>query len=505
MIKYTSVKQLSIAEFEMPFETKLDSGNRWVVLSQIVPWDKFANLYYRNMSSGKGTPAIDARIVLGTIIIKHLLKLDDRGVIEIIQENPYMQYFLGLKGFTSTPVFDPSLLVTIRKRLNIELFESLTEELIKKALPKEEQAQKEDSKDDSDSGDTDPSTHTTDSSPQNKGKLQLDATVADADIQYPTDLDLLNDSREKSEELIDFLCQHLELKKKPRTYRKVARKEFLNVSKKKKKSKREIRRAIRLQINYLKRNLRNIDTLLANHLQDRIPFNKRQYKYFLVIRHLLSQQEEMFNNKTHSCEHRIVSIHQPHVRPIVRGKAKAKVEFGAKINVSLQNGFARIDRADWEAFNEGCDLQAQVERYKKLFGHYPELLQVDQIYLTRVNRTWLKERGIRYTGKPLGRKPTKTKKTASQIKQERKELAERNQIEGKFGQGKNGYNLNHIRARLSRTSLSWIAAIFFIMNLIRSSKGLFLSVLMKCYNKWKLFLFFESERVPIYNFHCQVA
>ncbi|MGE4433400.1 MAG: transposase [Bacteroidales bacterium] len=189
-----------------------------------------------------------------------------------------------------------------------------------------------------------------------------------------------------------------------------------------------------------------------------------------MIQHVLAQQEAMFKEKSNSCEDRIVSIHQPHVRPIVRGKAKAKVEFGAKINVSLQEGYARIDRFEWDAYNEGCDLPMQVERYKTLNGHYPELVQVDKIYLNRANRAWLKERNIRHTGEPLGRKPAKTVKSYYLRRKERREAAERNQIEGKFGQGKNGYDMNQIRAKLPSTSMSWIAAIIFIMNVIRYTR-----------------------------------
>lgn len=159
------------------------------------------------------------------------------------------------------------------------------------------------------------------------------------------------------------------------------------------------------------------------------------------------------------------------MRTIVRGKAKVKVEFGAKINVSLQEGYARIDRFEWDAYNEGCDLPDQVDRYKRLYGHYPELVQVDKIYLSQSNRAWLKERNIRHIGSPLGRKPKKVVKSYYMKRKDRREAAERNQIEGKFGQGKNGYNLNLIRAKLSSTSMSWIAAIIFVMNLIRYTKG----------------------------------
>ncbi|MFA6335858.1 MAG: transposase [Bacteroidales bacterium] len=110
-----------------------------------------------------------------------------------------------------------------------------------------------------------------------------------------------------------------------------------------------------------------------------------------------------------------------------------------------------------------------------LHGHYPELLQVDKIYLSRSNRNWLKERGIRHTGDPLGRKPKRENISVATKRKQRKESAERNQIEGKFGQGKRGYDLNNIKAKLPVTSMSWIGAIFFVMNLIRHGKGLFLA------------------------------
>ena len=91
----------------------------------------------------------------------------------------------------------------------------------------------------------------------------------------------------------------------------------------------------------------------------------------------------MFAENTHSIEHRIVSIHQPHVRPIVRGKTNANVEFGAKINVSLMNGYAFLDDLSWDAFNEGTRLMASVEKYKKRFGYYPEEVLADKIYCNR--------------------------------------------------------------------------------------------------------------------------
>lgn len=473
MIRYKSPMQLSISEFKMPFEAKLDEHNRWVVLSKIVPWEEFSRLYYQNFKSNRGAPTKDARLVLGVIIIKHIMRTDDRGVIEMIRENPYMQYFLGLEAFTHEPVMTPSLLVSIRKRIDLDVFESLTDDLIKKGLKlKTGSKPDDDGMDVKDEEDNDrESPH-----PGNKGKLQMDATVCDADIKYPTDLDLLNESRQKAEELIDELCLKLDLRDKPRTYRRVARKDFLHVSKMKRKPANVLRKAIRKQINYLKRDIRSIHRILDTMGDAPIPLDRVQLKYFFVIQQLLEQQETMYRKGNHQVEDRIVSIHQPHVRPIVRGKAKSKTEFGAKINISLVDGYARVDHFDWDAFNEGSDLQEQVERFRELTGKYPELVQVDKIYLTRENRRFLKEKGIRFTGEPLGRKPAKESKTAYQKRKERQEAAERNHVEGKFGQGKRGYNLNNIRARLASTSNSWIGAIIFVMNLIRHMRDIPLSV-----------------------------
>lgn len=303
----------------------------------------------------------------------------------------------------------------------------------------------------------------------------MDATVCDAYIKYPTDLNLLNEGREKAEELLDRLVKALNIKPY-RTYKRVARKEYLNVAKKKNKSKQAIRKAIRKQLGYLRRDIGYIHKILDEDKSRVHLFDKQEKQYWETIRELYRQQEEMYRTKTNSIQGRIVSIHQPFVRPIVRGKDGKKVEFGSKINVSLVDGFARINQADFEAFNEGSCLQEQVEAYKELFGYYPELVQTDDIYMSRTNRAYLKERGIRHTGRPLGRKPKKEKQSRYQKQKQRKEKNERNHIEGKFGQGKAGYNMNRIMARLASTHQSWVASIVFVMNILRAMQDLFCQI-----------------------------
>ena len=147
----------------------------------------------------------------------------------------------------------------------------------------------------------------------------------------------------------------------------------------------------------------------------------------------------MHSTFSKSIADRIVSLHQPHVRPIPRGKTNASTEFGAKIEVSLVNGFAFLDELSWDAFNEGSHLLSYVENHKKRFGYYPKEVLADAIFSSRVNRNKMKELGIKLIAKPLGR-PSK-----SAVK-EYIRPGERNPIEGKFGQGKAAYGLGCIKA-----------------------------------------------------------
>ena len=446
MYDYISENQQKIEEFKTDFELALDPKNRWIQLSSITPWDDLVKEYTKSLNPKYGAPGLNPRVAVGSLIVKHKLNLSDEETVRTIQENIFIQYFLGLDRYHPKPLFHPTVFVDLRKRMGVANYDKVSQKIIQFARSEELNEKGKGPK----------------RVAKNWGILQLDATVADQYIKYPTDLDLLNDSREWSEEIIDIIFETSMLPKKPRTYRRVARNDYLNVAKKKNKSAKEIRKAIRKQLNYLRRNFGYIDNMLDMFEQGAFPLNHTEQRYLWVIREVYRQQDYMYRNNTHQCEHRIVSIHQPHVRPIVRGKASAKVEFGPKLGVSLNCGYARIDKFSWDAYNECNDVEAQVEAYKQIHGHYPEILLVDKIYLTKDNRKWLNEREISITNKPLGR----PKKETSYEKSKKKKLKnKRNQIEGKFGEGKNGNSLNKVRARLKDTSESWVAGIFFVMNL----------------------------------------
>ena len=231
---------------------------------------------------------------------------------------------------------------------------------------------------------------------------------------------------------------------------------------------------MRKQLSYLNRNIKYIHQLLKYF--DTIPLTKKEYKYLLVIQTLYEQQKCMYDNRTHSIEHRIVSIHQPQVRPIVRGKTNAYVEFGSKIQMSIMNGITFLEDLSWDAFNEGTRLISTVENYKRRFGYYPQKVFADKIYCTRDNRAKLKILKIILVAKPLGR--------PSLAVDNHIRPGERNPIEGKFGQAKTAYGMNRIKARLQDTSESWIASIVLVLNLIKLIGMAPLSLLLKFYERW---------------------
>ena len=451
---YVSPNQLTLIGFESPFSQTLDSENRWVILANKIPWDLLVTTYQSQMNNNKtGADGINPRVAIGALILKHMCNTSDEETVLQIQENMYMQYFIGYSSFSKEAPFDPSLFVEFRKRMGIEQINSINEKILGLSNVTTDKQNNETDNFDNNEEPKEDSTPTI----THKGKLITDATACPQDIAYPTDLNLLNDARKKSEELIDILHSPLLHDKKPRTYREIARKKYLRTAQKKTKSKKEIHNSVKKQLSYLRRNLKSIHQLLEQYTD--IPLDKKQYKYLLVINTLYEQQNEMFAKGIHSIEHRIVSIHQPHVRPIVRGKTNANVEFGAKINVSLMNGFAFLDDLSWEAINEGTRLIATVNKYKERFGYYPKEVLADKIYCNRQNRASLKLLGIKLVAKPLGRPK------AADV--ERVRPGERNPIEGKFGQAKTAYGMNRIKARLQQTSESWIATIIMVLNLVK--------------------------------------
>ncbi len=298
-------------------------------------------------SSEKGNVAKPFRLALGALIIQVEYGYSDEEEHLQIQEGRYLQFFCGFSEYEDEPPFDKSLMVHFRKRLSLEILGEINGLTILQAQGK--QGRSEDGNDEDDSS--------------NGGTLIVDATCAPSNIRYPIGTSLLNEARENSEKIINMLHEP-GTEKKPRTYRRCARKEYLKFVRIRKPGKKKIHQYIKKQLGFLGRNLRTIEAMLQKGCQLSPRWQER-----LETLETLYEQQYMFKNKTHRADNRIVSISRPYLRLIVRGKAAHLVEFGANLDISVVNDYTRLETVGFDSYNKSAFFKTVIERYCRRRGN----------------------------------------------------------------------------------------------------------------------------------------
>ena len=291
----------------------------------------------------------------------------------------------------------------------------------------------------------------------NSGTMIVDATCAPSNIRYPQDVSRLNEARESAEKLLDVLHDPAD-GKKPRTYRQRARKDYLKYVRCRKHTAKMTRKAIGKQLTYLRRALNAVDGKLSLGKS----LTTRQMERLDTIRTVYAQQKYMYDNRTHSVPDRIVSVSQPFVRPIVRGKAGKPVEFGAKLDISVVDGWTRLECCSFDAYNEAGNLREMAERFRAREGHYPSRILADKIYRNRENLSYCKAHGIRLSGPALGRpKKGETRDKAQDYRDE----CERVEVERRFSLAKRKCGMGLVTAKLRETAAHVIAMSVLVLNL----------------------------------------
>lgn len=473
MYKKNRNKQFKLTDFNQPMGLKLDPENKWIKKAEMIPWNRIEDKYATLFESTTGTVAKPLRMALGALMIQKEYGFSDRTLVEQLQENPYFQYFIGLPGFQLEAPFAPSLLVEFRKRLTEDILMDINELILK--------GDDDDDQPTSGVGNCEGS----DTQEENKGTLILDATCAPQNIKFPQDSNLLNETREKLERIIDAVCSRENLSK-PRTYRKKARRDYLNLARSKKRTAKRIRKAIRQQLQYIRRDR----GYLRQFEMQGIVLTENECKLLNVLDKVYDQQKYMFDHKVHTIENRIVSISQPYIRPIVRGKSKAQVEFGAKLDLSIVDGFGRIEKISFEAYNESEVLADVVERYKQRTGHYPKRILADKIYRNRNNLAYCKERNIRLSGPALGRP---RKDAVIDKKAEYRDNADRVEVERAFSLAKGSYGLGLIRTKLEETTRGSIVLSILVMNINRKLRMFLRLFVISIFSRFKIQKLFWIE------------
>ena len=383
--------------------------------------------------------------------------------------------YLFLSEFTDQPIFDSSLFVELRKRISDDDINKMTEALLKREQQMKEDMRKHKEDEARNRGEEPPAAPAVDENAsaftdskgrEHKGVLKIDATCADAEVRYPVDVDIIDDGCRVMDRFIRRICKADSISV-PYTYYGKARNAYRYLVKMKKKGGKLVKDTIEQMLSCLHRDILTLIDLTAGEFRYRLDcLRKDQRRILDATMKMYFQQEQMFRTGEHRCKDRIVSIFQPHVRPIVRGKASANVEFGAKIGVSIVEGYNFIDHHSWDAYNECADLQLQIDKYKERFGCLPATILADKIYMNKANRAVLKDLEIRNYCKSLGRPPKEPPSPERQALMA-KAVGQRNEIECSFGTGKRVYQANDIRAKLPETAECWTGMCYFAKNVMK--------------------------------------
>jgi IS5 family transposase len=392
-------------------------------LYQAIPFDELTRQIPkpRRAISGKGCkPWFDVKGGIALQILKSYYRCSDAMLIDMLNGNWQMQMFCGIQLRNAEQIKDKDIVSRWRSYLGAKLdIDKLQISCVQHWKPYMQ------------------NTHTG----------FCDATVYESYITYPTDAKLLWRAISDVHLMIKDIRKRLKLRAS-RTKHENRKKKYLAFSKKRKKSKRENKKMCRLLLKYLNRLLNHLDELTAKHKA-----STGKGKRLETIRKMRDQQWQIYFGKQAKVPDRIVSLHKPYVRPIIRGKEVKPVEFGAKINMLQVDGINFIEHLSYDNFNESTRLQGSIHMQRRYFGACYQM-GADAIYATNANRKYCTENNIATSFVAKG-KEGKYKEQKSQMRSLLGKIRS-TVLEGSFGNEKTHYDMAQIKARTEANEKVWI-------------------------------------------------
>jgi len=316
----------------------IDAGHGLVKLAGVVDWDRLDELFGSTYCPDNGRPGVSTRLMVALHYLKYTYNLSDEDVVEGWVENPYWQYFSGMKYFEHRPPIDPSSMTRWRKRIDEAGAEQLLKETIASGLKLK--AVK---------------TH------QLK-RVNVDTTVQEKEIRFPTDARLYDRARQR---LVDHAKERgIRLRQ---NYNRKSKQMLIGQS----------RYAHARQMKRAKRCTRKLKTYLGRVIRDierKCPQPDDPLQSLLKIAKRIHQQQRHDKNK-------IYSMHEPHVECISKGKAHKRYEFGCKVSVAAtsRGGWFVGAMAVHNNPYDGHTLKDALEQVQRVAG-LPEHVFVDMGY-----------------------------------------------------------------------------------------------------------------------------
>jgi len=373
--------------------------------------------------SGKGCkPWFDVKGGIALQVLKSYYRCSDAQLIELLNGNWEMQFFCGIQLKPGERIKDEDMVGRWRSYLGKDLnMDKLQMICVQRWKPYMQH------------------THTG----------FVDATVYESYIEYPTDAKLIWKSccdvyamikqARKKAKLRDTRINHEK--------RKI---EYLSFAKRRKKSKRQNKKICKALLKYLHRLIKQLGDLREKHL---VILGASQHNRLGIINKVKEQQWKLYFGKQSRVQDRIVSLHKPYVRPIIRGKEVKPVEFGVKVNMLQVDGISFIEHSSYDNFNEGTRLQNSIHLHQRYFGACHQI-GADAIYATNDNRKYCTQNNIATSFVAKGTQG-KNKEQKSQMRSILGKIRS-TVLEGSFGNEKNHYQMNKIKARTENNEKVWI-------------------------------------------------
>jgi IS5 family transposase len=396
-------------------------------LYQAIPFDALAKQIPppARLPYGKGCkPWFDLKGGIALQVLKSYLRCSDAMLVQHINGNWMMQVFCGIQLRGTEQIKDKDIVGRWRKHISKHLdIDKLQIACVQHWQPYMQDVQ----------------------------AGFCDATVYESYIAYPTDAKLIWKSCAGVFAMLKDVRKRLKIRASRSNHSK-RQQEYLLVAKSKKKSRRKSKKLCKSLLKYLHRLQQQLGYLLDRHKR-KIVLSNRQYKRLATITTVKEQQWQMHFGNQSTVPARIVSLHKPYVRAIIRGKEVKPVEFGAKVNMLQVDGINFIEHISFDNFNEGTRLKSTVEMQKRYFGKCYQM-GADAIYATNANRSYCTQNNIATSFVQKG----KEGKDAQQKSQMRSLLGKTRStmLEGSFGNEKNHYQMDKIKAKTKETESVWI-------------------------------------------------
>jgi transposase, IS5 family len=391
-------------------------------IHQVIPWQALSRLIPAKKHLIGAPSWLSYEGMIALMFLKHYTKLSDEKLVDRLNSDFVFQLFCGVNITLEQPIRDKTLVTRVRKFLSIHLDINQLQQVMMNHWKADL---------------------------NNKNVLMMDATCFEVDIRFPTDVKLLWESVLWLWEVqIPSLCNAYRLPM-PRSRFAEQKLKQNNFQKSRKNSFKKTRKRRKALLNLLSRGIKAYQNVLQTTHAN---LSNQVAERFKTIQIVYQQQFYLYHHKTSQVTDRIVSLSQPHIRPIIRGKENKPIEFGIKVHMTQVDGINRVEHHSFNAFNETTRLKISVLKHEKQFGQLSHLA-ADGIYPTNKNRVYCTSKGIQtnFVRKGSGKDDKPTKQIKALLNKERS-----TRLEGSFGTEKEHYLLRKIKAKTPATQILWM-------------------------------------------------